>query len=149
MNHAYLHLILLTDPTRRELVSGLSGLIESEITRTRGARGMALRHVLRAADRSRPGVLPRIVSTLLPQWVELLEPHYSAWTAAGSEGSFGTYMSHHQDALARELLALVRGHVGKSRHHLARSCARFLRIEFMRPAMPRLGSLVDGCLATV
>jgi hypothetical protein len=147
LKQPHLRLILLTDPTRRELVHALAGLIEAEVGRTRGARGMALRHALRMARSRRPEILKRLVDQLIPEWVEILEPHYEAWSEKGQKVSFGRYVSTHQDVLARQLLVLVQARVRTSKSRLARTCARFLQLDTLRPALPRFGSLVDTYLA--
>ena len=142
MSEPYLRMILLTEPNRSELVQALSGMVEGEIARSKGARGIALRHGLRVAQRRHPGALARLVNELIPEWIDTLEPHYENWVANGS-GSFGEYLVARQEDLAWKLLLLVKGRVRASNHRLARTAARCLGIESLRSALPRFGVLVD------
>ena len=135
-------MILLSEPNRSELVTTLTGMVEAEIARSKGARGLALRHGLRAAKRRRPDVLNGLVNQLIPGWIELLEPRYNAWIEVGNS-SFGDHLMAHQDDLALELLHLVKSRIRSSNHRLAQTAARFLGVDALRTALPRFGVLVD------
>jgi hypothetical protein len=136
-------MILLTDPTRSELVVALTGMIEAEIGKSRGARGLALRHALCTAQKHRPGTLARLVNELIPDWIDILEPHYEMWSSKGA-GSFGAYLVRHQEDLAHRLLEMVQGRVRTSNHRVARTVARFMGVDALRRALPRFGVLVDN-----
>jgi hypothetical protein len=143
LNQPYLRMILLTDPTRSELVVALTGMIEAEIGKSRGARGLALRHALRTTKKHRPGALARLVNDLIPEWIDILEPHYEVWSSKGT-GSFGTYVVRHQDDLAHRLLEMVQTRVRASNHRVAGTVAGFMGVDALRRALPRFGVLVDN-----
>ena len=143
MARSCLRINLLSEPTRSELARALARMIVQEVEKTRGARGLALRHGLRTAMRRNPDALERVVDELIPEWIDLLEPYYLRWSQ-NEEDSFGQYLGTHSDELAVSLLALLHRRVRSSNHRLAQAATRFFGVDALRSALPRVGVLVDG-----
>lgn len=77
---------LLHPDARPQVVDGCCALIEREVAGKRGLSGMAVKTGFGVVTRIKPGFIREIVSKLLPEFVDALEPMYAESVAAAGEG---------------------------------------------------------------
>ena len=101
----------LTPEKRSLLISDCVDLVDSEVKSKSGMSGIAIKGAYGAVKKIKPGFVKTVIDSLLDKWLEKLEPHHKSW---GGSGSFGDYVSKHEDAVAEDLLAVTDERAEKS-----------------------------------
>ncbi|MBI2384246.1 MAG: hypothetical protein HYV18_09280 [Gammaproteobacteria bacterium] len=135
---------LLAPHHRDEFVADCVKLVETQVSRLSGLRGMSLRTGLAMLKSARPDVLPRAVARLLPEFVQALEPLYQKFRCS-TAGDFKAFMQRHAADAIDALLAVTDTRMGASQNAVAKSFyARFRHSAEaeLEQALPALAGLM-------
>lgn len=98
----------LTGPNRPVTTTDLVALAEDIVSNSSGLTGMALKGGLAAARKIDADIVTKIINRILPDVARALEPHWTAFEAAGDPNAdFGTYLDAHADEVTPDLLKVA------------------------------------------
>src|SRR5688572_2811817 len=100
----------LTAPlTRPKVVQACVDLVESEVASKGGLGGMAIKAGYKVVKTVKPGMVPRVVEILLPEFAEALQGIYDRSTAGRDDAAdaFTRYIVAHPDETAEALLTVT------------------------------------------
>lgn len=95
---------LLDDSTRPQVTADLAEVAEAAIKNQSGITGAAVKTALAGARKVDADIVSKGVNVLLPTIVETFAPHWDAFKADGSEGSFSAYLEPKSEEVANDLL---------------------------------------------
>ncbi len=134
----------LDNPEKKPaIVADCLTLIDEEVKDKSGLSGMAIKAGYKAVKGIKPGFIKNVVSDLLPEFAEALEP-LSAQAAAEGAPVDGHLLKHSAEA-ADALLSVTDGKAEKSTNGLVKSTYKKLRPSAKKnveAALPRLGALI-------
>ena len=135
---------ILDDPTRRAAVvrDGVA-LLESEVARKRGMRGMAIKGGFKTVKKLKPGILGHALDQLLPEFAPAVDPHLAK---AREAGDIPRYFDQHRQEIAESLLAVTDRRATRAKNKVMLKVYRSLRSQALHhtaEAVPGLGRLVD------
>lgn len=136
---------VLTDPARKAVViEDCLSILDAEVKSKKGLSGVAIKTGFKVVKGFKPGFLRNVVTDLLPEFADALEPTADGAKAAGlpAERHFGA----HADEVADALLAITDKKASRSTNRVVKSTYDRLRPTAKRhvqDAAPRLGGLVD------
>lgn len=91
---------------RQAVIDDTVALIEAQATRRSGLSGISLRTALGLLRSTRPDLLPRAVTRLLPEFAQALEPLYQRFREGRTERDFSAFLQNNAEQ-ARDALLLV------------------------------------------
>lgn len=144
--------MLLREDVRAELVADLAVILDDEIGRWTGLRGLAVRSSWATMKAMKPGFARRVCDRLLDGCVAELEPLYTAWERAPERASttFGGYLRDRPERVAEVLVSVANDKASNTSNRLAR--ALYAKVgpnarDGFVAVVPRLASLFDHHLA--
>lgn len=94
----------LTGPNKDAAVTELSALAEKIVGEQSGLSGKLVKGAYSAAKKVDANIVSKATARLLPDVAKDLDPLWSSYTEAGSEGSFGSFLEARKDQTASMLL---------------------------------------------
>lgn len=98
--------ILLPSGPSADLVAAVVQLIETQVAGRSGLKGMGLKTGLAMAKSLKPGILPKAVQRLLPEFADALDPLFQECRESGAT-DFGAFLRQHDDRAVSALLAVA------------------------------------------
>lgn len=142
---------LLTEARRPELITQCVALIDGEVKKKKGFKGVAIKGAYGTIKAIKRGFVPGVVDALLDDWIEKMEPHFASHTSAGgAQDAFSSYLSAHADEVAESLLSVTDERAETTKHKRAAKLYKKLRPGAKAnvvDALPGLGEVIDGHLA--
>jgi uncharacterized protein DUF6918 len=97
----------LTAPeVRAAVVTACVSLVDREVASKGGLSGMAVKAGYAVIKAVKPGFVPQVIETLLPEFAAAMEPIYTREGAAGAD-AFTRYLEGHRDEVADALLTVT------------------------------------------
>jgi uncharacterized protein DUF6918 len=136
---------LLDDATRPAVIADLTALVDAEVAAKGGVSGAVTKAGYATVKKIKPGFVSHAVGSLLPGFVDALEPLWTEHRGAGG-GDFGAFLAARPDRSADALLGVTDARAkASSREGLKKG------YEKLRPnakknvieALPRLGKVID------
>jgi len=140
---AALHDALLGPDKFPAVKTDVEALIDAEVSDKKGASGLALKGGYAAVKKVGPSVVPGAVESLLPEFVERLQPFWNEYAGAGS---FADFLTARGDAVADALLGVTDEKIAGSSKTAVKKVYDSLRPSAKKhviEALPRLGDLVQ------
>lgn len=137
--------VLLAEDTRPKVVADLQVLVDEEVSDKGGASGLAIKGAYKAVKAFASGIIHDTVDTLLPEFLEKLEPYWASFTTSGS-GDFGKYLSDRGDEVSNALLSVTDARAEQSERPPLRKAYGMVRgsgVKSVEAALPRLGTLIQ------
>ena len=136
----------LEDPEKKPLiVEDCLLLIDAEVKDKSGFGGMAIKAGYSAVKGVKPGFVKKVVSDLLPEFADALEPLSQEAVATGK--TVGTHLKANSGRAADALLGVTDAKAERSTNGLVKSTYKKLRgsaKKNVEAAVPRLAELVDS-----
>ncbi len=98
--------VLEADGKRPTLIRACCDLIDDEVARKRGLKGLAVKGAFKAIKAIKPGFIPDVVDNLWDEFVAKLEPYFESWKQA-EDGDFGAWMLARDRQVADSLLEVT------------------------------------------
>ena len=136
---------LLDSDKRGFVVTDLEALVDDEVKDKSGLSGGVIKTGYAAVKKIKPGIIWGVIDTLLDEFVEALEPHWTAYNASPT-GDFGAYLAAHPQPVSEALLSVTDRRAEKSNRQAITSVYSKLRgkaQENVIEALPRLGAVVE------
>jgi hypothetical protein len=96
---------LLAPQTRPQVVADCARLVDEEVADKSGLSGLAIKGAYAVVKAVKGGIIPEVLDSLLPSFVEKLEPIYQAWL--GGSGSLPEYFGARTSEVADALLSIT------------------------------------------
>lgn len=135
--------VLTSADTRAAVVDDCLQLIEEEVADKRGLSGLAIKAGYKTVKGLKPGFLKNVVTDLVPEFAEVLDPIYQEAVAAGGVASHFTSSA---PRVADALLAITDGKAERSTNRVVKGTYGKLRAtakKNVEAAVPRLGRLIE------
>ena len=136
---------ILVESTRPQVVVECAELIDKQVKSKSGLKAVAIKTAYGVIKTIKRGFVPNVVDTLLPEWLDRLEPYYQKWLAASS-GAFSDFVIARSDEVAEELLAVTDARAERTTHTTAKKYYFKMRDkakENVVEAIPELARLVE------
>jgi len=137
---------LLDADRRPAVVTDLQDFVDKEVAGKGGLSGGLIKTGYAAVKKVKPGIIGSAVDSLLDEFVDALEPHWTAYQAQPAPGGFGAYLAAHSAEVSQALLAVTDRRAERSSRASITSVYGRLRPrgqENVIEALPRLGILVE------
>lgn len=93
---------------RKRLVTQTVGLIDQEMAAKSGLRALAFRAAYKLVKGFKPGFMPGVVNSMLPEFCDALEPFFQEWVGEGpSRGGLDGKLIKEQAKVSESLLAVA------------------------------------------
>ena len=143
---ATLHETLNADGKRPALVRACCDLIDQEVSRKSGLRGLAVKGGFKAIKAIKPGFIADVVDNLFDEFIGKLEPYHAAWQAEAA-GSFSQHLLSRDRQVADSLLQVTDARARTTK--LASVKKLYLRLrpaaeDHVREALPGMGRILDA-----
>lgn len=99
--------ILLTPENRPQVVRDTARVVDEEVASKSGVTGLAIKGSYKLVQTVRPGLVPEAVDVMLDQFVERMEPFFSAWDDGGKTPAFDAYLNSRASQVANALLGVT------------------------------------------
>jgi len=136
---------VLTDPARKSVViEDCLSILDAEVKSKKGLSGVAIKTGFKVVKGFKPGFLRNVVTDLLPEFADALEPMADSAKAAGEKAE--RHFGGHRGEVADALLAITDKKAARSTNRVVKGTYDRLRPTAKRhveDAVPRLGGLVD------
>ena len=136
---------LLDSDKRGYVVDDLATLVDDEVKDKSGLSGGMIKAGYAAVKKIKPGIIWGAINTLLDDFVEALEPYWTAYQAAPT-GDFGAYLAAQPQPVSEALLGVTDRRDEKSSRQAVTSVYSKLRPkaqENVIEALPRLARVVE------
>lgn len=138
----------LLAPQRRDVVVEQAvQLIETHVHSRGGLRGISLKTGLAMLKSAKPGILPRAVQRLLPEFLDALEPLHAQFRAS-TERDFRRFLQRRRDDVVLALLAVADARANQASAGIQRNYGRMRGIAESEVAavVPALAGLIGNHL---
>jgi hypothetical protein len=137
---------LTKEPRRPKVIEACCVVIDEEVKSKTGLSAMVIKGGYGVVKAFKPRFVQEVVNSMLDQWVDKLEPHWTGWQAKKDGKPFPDYLAARGPEVAEALLSVT-----DARAKSAKSGAVKKMYEKMRPsakkhveeALPRLGRMVE------
>jgi len=136
---------LLDSDKRGDVVDDLATLVDDEVKDKSGLSGGMIKTGYAAVKKIKPGIIWGAINSLLDDFVEALEPYWTAYQAAPT-GDFGAYLAAQPEPVSEALLGVTDRRAQSSSRPAVTSIYSKLRPkaqENVVEALPRLGRVVE------
>lgn len=139
----------LTRPeVNAKVIDGVCELVEREVASKRGLSGVAVKAGFAVVTRVKPGFVREVVSKLLPEFADSLQPIYDECAAEGGDGEvvarFSRRVTTHRSRAAEALLGVTDRKIDAARPGVRRA------YEQLRPsARENVEAALPGLMATI
>lgn len=97
----------LTAPeVRPNVVNACAGLVDREVDAKGGLSGMAVKAGYKVIKAFKPGFVPHVIDSLMPDFAAAMEPMHAREGAAGPD-AFAKYLQSHPEEVADALLSVT------------------------------------------
>lgn len=136
---------LLDSDRRGDVVNDLQTLVDQEVADKSGLSGGIVKTGYAAVKKVKPGVIWGAIDGLLDEFVDALEPYWTAFSTEAT-GDFGTFLATRPQEVSEALLAVTDRRAERSSRAAITSVYSKLRPkgqENVIEALPRLGAVVQ------
>jgi len=136
--------VLNDEAKRASITEDVCRLVDDEVGKQRGIRGVAVKAGYKLVQGVKPGFVRKVVQALLPEFAAALEPIREQAVAQGQTVS--GYFSAHTAEVAEALLAVTDGRAQSSEHGSVRGAYGKLRgsaRKNVQSAVPGLGRIIE------
>jgi hypothetical protein len=134
----------LTTDKKEQVVDDCCSLIEAEVKDKGGISGLAIKAGYSAVKGVKPGFVRNVVSDLLPEFAQALDP---VWQDAKKDGKpVAPFFNSNQSRVADALLAITDAKAQRSKSAVVKGAYDKLRgsaKKNVEAAVPRLGEMVQ------
>ena len=136
---------LLDSDRRGAVIDDLNALVDSEVARKSGLSGGVVKAGYAGLKKVKPGIVPEAIDRMLDEFVDQLEPF---WTAFGTEtgGDFGIFLAARPQEASEALLAVTDRRAARSSRAAITSIYSKLRPKAQQnviEALPGLGAVIE------
>ncbi|AKK04372.1 hypothetical protein CMUST_00045 [Corynebacterium mustelae] len=142
--------VLLGDQ-RETLAAELAGLVESAVDSTSGISGMTVKGLLGAAKKVNDKVVAKATNRLLPEILETLQPRWVEYQAS-DVADFGTFLNTHSDAVVDDILEVLDKNAQKVDNSAVQKGYNTIRSKaagLIKPHLPMLGDVIERYMKKV
>ena len=136
---------LLDADRRGAVVADLQDFVDKEVAGKGGLSGGVIKTGYAAVKRVKPGIIRSAIDSMLDDFVDALEPHWTAYLSQPVPG-FGAFLAGRPQEVAQSLLAVADRRAARSSRAAITSVYGKLRPKGEQnviEALPRLGDLVE------
>ena len=136
--------ILLAPGTKPQVVADCRVLVDQQVKDKSGVSAAALKLGYKTVTSFAPSYLNDTIDSMLPEFVQQLEPFWADFTASGSS-EFGDYLVKHGDDVAEALLSVTDARAAASGRPAVVRAYRTVRGgagKHIVASLPRVGDLV-------
>lgn len=137
--------ILLAPGTKPQVVADCRTLVDQQVKDKSGVSSAPLKLGYKTVTSFAPGYLNDTIDSMLPEFVQQLEPFWAEFTASGS-ARFGDYLSKRGPEVSEALLAVTDHMAGQSERPTivrAYKAVRGSASKNIEAALPAVGDLVQ------
>jgi hypothetical protein len=137
--------VLLNKANRPAVIADLGALVDAEVAAKGGISGAVIKTGYAAVNKVRPGFVGHAIGSLLPGFVDALEPLWAEHRSAGG-GDFGAFLAARRDRSADALLSVTDARAKASNREALKKGYDKLRPNAKKnviEALPRLGRTID------
>ena len=141
---ATLQEILLAPDIKPQVIADCRKLIDEEVSEKSGVSGAAVKLAYKTVKAFDPGHIQHMVTTLLPDLVDKLEPYWTDFNASGGS-EFGDYLAKRGNEVAEALLSVTDARAARSSRPTIIKAYKTVRggaVKNVEAALPRVGDLV-------
>lgn len=141
---ASLEQALTDEGKKQQVIRDCVEIVDEEVADKRGMGGMAIKAGYKAVKGIKPGFITGVVTDLLPEFADALDPLYQEAKAQGKPMS--SHLDQNGDRAAEALLSITDGKAERSNRGIVKSTYKRLRPsakDNVEAAMPRLGQLIE------
>jgi hypothetical protein len=137
--------MLLTPAVQPQVVADTRGLVDQELASKSGLSATGIKVAYKGLTAFAPGYYQGIIETLLPGWVNALEPYWADFTATGGS-EFGDYLAKRPQEVSEALLAVTDAKGRESNRPTVVKMYNAVRggaTKHIEAALPNLGAMVQ------
>ena len=137
---------LLDSDRRGAVVADLDGLVDTEVKDRSGLSGTLVKGGYAAVRKVRPGIIPGTIDNLLDEFVDALEPYWTAYWGQPTP-DFGAFLTVRKEEVSDALLGVTDRRAQRSSRPAITSVYSKMRPkaqENVIEALPRLGRVVES-----
>ena len=137
--------ILLAPHQKDALLTDCVNLLESQIAKLSGLKGVALKTTVTMLKSAKPGILNRAVAVLIPAFAEALQPLHEKFQTSG-ERDFSLFLQKHDTQTINALLSVADTRIAEGSDAAKSVYARFRGTaeKQVRAALPELSQLLNA-----
>lgn len=143
---ATLEQMLLSSENFPKVISDCKTLIDKQVAQRKGLSGMAIKGGYKAVKRFRPDVIETSLESLLPEFVQKLEPFWQEYEEKGGSLTMRQFLQGNSSRVASALLSITDERARKTDLKVLKSAYSKLRPfaqENVEQALPDVGDLVQ------
>jgi len=136
--------VLTQESRKADVIRDCLEILEAEVQSKKGLSGIAIKTGYKVVKGFKPGFVKNVVTDLLPEFADALEPLAEEAKAASVTAT--RHFGSHRGSLADALLSITDKKAARSTNRVVKSTYDKLRPTAKRhveDAAPRLGGLVD------
>ncbi|MGD0701331.1 MAG: hypothetical protein ABSA02_15780 [Trebonia sp.] len=136
---------LLTPATKPQVVADTQALVDQELASKSGISATGLKVAYKGITAFAPGYYQQTIESLLPGWVDALEPYWADFNATGGAG-FGDYLAKRPEEVAEALLSVTDAagrDSGRPTVVKLYNAVRGGAAKHIEAALPNLGAMVQ------
>jgi hypothetical protein len=136
--------MLLTPDVQPRVVADTQSLVDQELA-SKGIAATPLKVAYKGVTAFAPGYYQGIINTLLPGWVNALEPYWADFAASGG-ADFGDYLAKRPEEVSEALLAVTDAKGRESNRPTVVKLYNAVRggaTKHIEAALPNLGAMVQ------
>ena len=137
---------LLSPENLPKVIADCKRLIDSQVSAKGGLSGMAIKGGYAAVKKFRPDVIEKSLESLLPDFVDRMEPFFAEHKASGSTAPMRSYIQKNAPRIADALLSITDERARKTQLAALRSAYTKLRPfaqSSVEESLPEVGDLVE------
>ncbi len=136
----------LLDSTRKPaFVADAHSVLDAEVADKKGASGLAVKGGYAAVKKVSPTIVDDALDSLLPQFLDKLQPFWQDYQAGGGTGTFADALVARSDEAAEALLSVTDARIARSSRPALQKVYNSMRGSAKKhvvEALPRVGDLV-------
>jgi len=136
--------VLSDEAKRASIIEDVCRLVDEEVAKQKGISGVAVKAGYRLVQGVKPGFVRNVVTALLPEFAEALDPIRAQ--AASSGQTVSQYFARNSGAVAEALLAVTDSRAQSSEHGSVKGAYGKLRgsaRKNVESAVPGLGKIIE------
>jgi hypothetical protein len=136
--------ILLAPDTKPEVVKDARALVDQQV-KDKGVTAAPLKLGYKTVTSFAPGYLNDTIESMLPSFIERLEPFWADFAASGG-GQFGDYLAKRGPEVAESLLTVTDNMAGRSERPTIVKAYKAVRggaAKHIEAALPAVGDMVQ------
>lgn len=137
-----------SEPRRAAVIADCAALIDAQVKAKKGLSGIAVKGAYTTVKTIKRGMIPEVINALLDEWLDKLQPHYDAWSAA-RDTSFAEFLTGRSDQVAEDLLSVTDARAQNTKHKTAAKAYQKMRGSAKSnvvEAVPELARIIESHL---